>query len=282
MLNSLETFKPKFLDDLIRVGARFDGGYVINERSIRSSQYLLSFGVFDDWSFEADFLGRRPDLNILCFDYSVSKEVFFNNILDALNEVLSARFLFLVLLLRVQKVRQRLSILKYWTKTYLRFSRFFNSESVRFCPQGISSERSSNFVTLDDAFQMIAPGKIWENTVFIKMDIEQSEFRVLPDLMKFHEAINGMVVEFHDLDIFWANFVEIMNTLKTHFEVTHIHGNNYGGLIPNSGTPKVLEITFLKKSLIAEGEPVREVVAYPIPGLDRPNNRVENDCALIF
>jgi hypothetical protein len=282
MQNSLESFKPMFLDDLIRVGASFDGGYLVNERSIRSSQYLLSFGVYDDWSFEADFLNRQPNLQILCFDYSVSRKVFLKNTLDALNEVLSGRFFLLVLLLKVQKVRQRLSILKYWTKNYFRFSRFFDKENVRFCPKGISSEQSTTFVTLEDAFQMMSPEKPQKNTVFIKMDIEQSEFRVLPNVLKFQDCINGIVIEFHDLDILWPNFVEIMDMLKIHFEVTHIHGNNYGGLIPNSRTPKVLEITLLKKSLIREKQPSCETVVYPIPGLDRPNNRFEKDCALFF
>jgi len=65
MQKSLQSFKPMFLDDLIRVGASFDGGYLVNERSIQSSQYLLSFGVYDDCSFEADFLNRQPNLQIL-------------------------------------------------------------------------------------------------------------------------------------------------------------------------------------------------------------------------
>src|ERR1700686_74111 len=133
MQNSLESFKPKFLNDLIRVGASSDGGYLVKERSIRSSRYLMSFGVNDDWSFEADFLNRRPNLTVLSFDYSVSKKVFLDRTLDALNEVLSGRFLLLVLSLNVQGVRRRLSMLRYWTRILFRFSRFFGKENVRFC-----------------------------------------------------------------------------------------------------------------------------------------------------
>jgi hypothetical protein len=282
MQNSLEMFKPKFLNDLIRVGGAFDGGYVVNERSIRSSRYLMSFGVNDDWSFEAKCLSRKPNLKVLCFDHTVSKRVFLNKILDALSELLSVRFLLLVLSLDVRGVRRELGVLKYWTKIYFGFSFFFAKENVRFCSKGISSETSQRFVTLDDAFQMISREALPENSVFIKMDIEQSEFRVLPDLLRFEEYIAGMVVEFHDLDILWPKFSDLMNELKAYFEITHIHGNNYGGLILNSRTPKVLEITFLKKSLIRGERPARENVAYPIPELDRPNDRFADDYRLVF
>jgi hypothetical protein len=282
MQNSLESFKPRFLNDLVRVGGAFDGGYLVNERSILSAQYLLSFGVYDDWSFEEDFLSRRPDLKIFCFDYSVSRRIFWNKIVDSLKEVMSGKFFSLVLSLKVSEIRQRLSPLKYWTKIFVRFSLFFGKKNVHFSSKGISNERSPSFVTVDNAFRMISPEKLPENSVFIKMDIEQSEFQVLPDLLKFQESINGMAVEFHDLDLLWPTFVELMNKLKAHFEITHIHGNNYGGLIPNSQTPKVLEVTFLKRNLIQEKHPARETVAYPIRGLDSPNNRREEDYRIVF
>jgi hypothetical protein len=267
---------------LIRLGSAFDGGYLVNERAICNSQYLIGFGVYDDWSFEADFLNRKPKLKILCFDHSVSKKVFLNNVLDALNEIFSARFLLLALSLNVQELRRKLSMLKGSTKTYFDFSSFFARENVRFFSKGISNEKSESFVTLGDVFQMIPREELLQNSIFIKMDIDQSEFRVLPDLSKFEEYISGMVIEFHDLDILWPNFIELMNNLKRYFEITHIHGNNFGGLIPDSRTPKVLEITFVKRGLVQEKEPAREGVTYPIPELDRPNNRREKDYPLDF
>src|SRR5271170_2712300 len=116
MQNSLEAFKPIFLNDLIRMGSAFDGGYLINERTIKPSKYLMRFGVNDDWSFEEDFLNRKPNLEVFCFDYSVSKRVFWNNALDALKGIFSGQFFRLVLSLNAREVRQRLSLLRYWTK----------------------------------------------------------------------------------------------------------------------------------------------------------------------
>lgn len=282
MQNSLESLKPLFLNDLIRVGSAFDGGYLINERTINRSKYLMSFGVNDDWSFEEDFLNRKPNLEVFCFDYSVSKQVFWNNALDALRKIFSGKFSWLLLSFKAREARQMLSLLRYWTKLLFRFSLFFGKENVHFYSKGISNKRSEKFITLEDALRIIPREELSENSVFVKMDIEQSEFLVLPELLRFQEYVNGIAVEFHDLGLLWPSFLEIIDKLKKSFEITHIHGNNYGGLIPNSATPNVLEITFLKKNLIQEKHPAREGVTYPIPGLDRPNNRHEKDLPLAF
>ena len=263
---SLEAFKPTFLDDLVRVGAKGDGGYVLNEAAVLHSQYLLSFGINDEWSFEIDFLNRKPNMKAFCFDYSVSKTVFRNKMFNALNETLSLKFAWLVLSLNFAGARRKLSELKHWARTYSGFSHFLAAENVRFYPQGVSNESSARFVTFAEAFQLAAAlFEISENSLFVKMDIEQSEFRVLPDLLKLERYINGLVVEFHDLDVLWPTFVDSMRKLKSVFEITHIHGNNFGGLIPNSEVPKVLEISFLKRSLLSEARPKSADVSYPIP-----------------
>ena len=48
-------FRPKVSCDLIRVGSKNDGGYVIPKSSINEVQVLISFGLSDDWKFEQDF-----------------------------------------------------------------------------------------------------------------------------------------------------------------------------------------------------------------------------------
>jgi hypothetical protein len=282
MQSSLKGLRPRFLSDLIRIGNPFDGGYVINERAILSSRYLVSFGVNDDWSFEADFLAHKPGLKIFCFDHSVSRQVFRKKLQDNVNETFSLRFLLSFLSLNIRGVRQRISNLRDAARLHSRFSAFFTGKNVRFIQKGLSNERDQQFVTLDDVFQMIPQQERLENSVFLKMDIEQSEYRVLPTLEKYEKYINGMVVEFHDLDILWSNFVDLMSTLRNCFEITHVHGNNFGGLIPDSQTPKVLEITFVKKALISESQRPDEEVIYPVPELDRPNDPYKKDYPLYF
>jgi len=52
--------------------------------------------------------------------------------------------------------------------------------------------------------------------------------------------------------------------------------------IPNAKTPRLLEITFLKRSLICGDELQREAEVYPIPGLDQPNDSSKQDHPLYF
>jgi hypothetical protein len=279
---SLAAFKPKFLNDLIRLGRGFDGGYLVNERAIRSSRYLLAFGINDDWSFEEDFLKRNTNVQIYCYDFSVSKAAFRAKALNALSGVFGIEFVVFVLTLRWTKIRQRLAALKYWILTYFRFEAFLKKSNVHFYSKGISNERNGDFITLSDIFQMLPRQGMGGNSVFIKMDIEQSEYRVLPELLDFKEYINGIVVEFHDLDILWSNFIELMSSLLPYYEITHVHGNNHGSLIPGSNVPKALEITFIRKNLISERLPDRENIRYPIPGLDHPNTPLAKDHPLVF
>ena len=48
-------FKPTRYSDLLRVGNKHDGGYVISKKSVMDSDCLLSFGLNNDYSFEEDF-----------------------------------------------------------------------------------------------------------------------------------------------------------------------------------------------------------------------------------
>lgn len=280
---SLVDFRPKLLNDLIRIGHAFDGGYVVNTTSVLHSHFLISLGVNDDWSFEKDFMRRQLILTVLCFDHSVSRDIFLNRLQDAFNEIFSLRFMLSILSLNIRGIRRRLSAVKRWTKIYMDFRSFFTGKSARLIPKGVSNINEDNrFITLDDIFKMIPREELLENSIFVKMDIELSEFRVLPQLAQFSKYVSGMVVEFHDLDILWSDFVELMSQLRKHFEITHIHGNNFGGLIPDSKIPKVLEVTFLNKTLIPEAQEVSRTIRYPIPGLDFPNDPSGEDYALEF
>ena len=47
---------PKYRYDLIRLGKDNDGGYLVDKNSIYRSDFLLSFGISNDCSFEDDFI----------------------------------------------------------------------------------------------------------------------------------------------------------------------------------------------------------------------------------
>jgi hypothetical protein len=72
---SLDFLKPLAIDDLARFGSRGDGGYLLPSRSIAGLDACLSFGIFDNWTFEKDLKDRVPDLLIHTYDYTVRPAV---------------------------------------------------------------------------------------------------------------------------------------------------------------------------------------------------------------
>ena len=84
----MDGFLPSFLKyktavDLIRVGRDYDGGYLISEQDIKASDTLIGLGIYDDWSFEADFCSYK-DIPVIAYDASVSKKYFFKQIIHSL------------------------------------------------------------------------------------------------------------------------------------------------------------------------------------------------------
>ena len=66
----------------MRLGPDRDGGYVVCEKDVLASDYLISLGVSDDWGFESDFLARK-DMPLTAYDGSVGARVFFLRFLRA-------------------------------------------------------------------------------------------------------------------------------------------------------------------------------------------------------
>ena len=72
---------PKFLkpyhvklSNLIRIGPKTDGGYVLDKRIINKTKILITCGLNDDWEFEKSFLQRNPNIKIIAFDHTVNRD----------------------------------------------------------------------------------------------------------------------------------------------------------------------------------------------------------------
>jgi hypothetical protein len=95
-----------------------------------------------------------------------------------------------------------------------------------------------------------------DKPVILKIDIDHDEwanFEATPahDLARCSQIIG----EFHGfenaLDIQWLNrAVAVMRKLKAHFEVVHVHANNYTGFttIANIAFPQTLEVSFANRN----------------------------------
>ena len=245
----LSDLHPVACESLLRIGSPNDGGYVVPLDAVKAARALVSFGLSHDWTFERDFKKCNADATIHCYDHTVSLRTAF---LFSIGQLL--RF---VLLFRARALRKIF--------TWVDYKLFFRSDGTHF-KQRIWPDNQDNSATIDDVFNRLPA----ECPVFVKMDIEGSEYLVLDDLLRHSRNIVAIAIEFHDVDTHPGLFNSLVEKIKREFHVVHIHGNNMGG-IAAFNFPKALEITFLNKRFF-DSAPSPSCLTYPTPGLDHPNN----------
>lgn len=269
--------QPIRTSDLIRVGGLRDGGYVVNSRILAATDILVGLGIHTDWSFEEHFheLANHA-CEVYCYDFSVSKQELWLKFRSSVGDALSFRLFLHLIRLNPELL---MCVRENW-RYYRRFSTFFTGKR-HFVQKGVSNYRSDEWILFEDIVKGM-PRPLRDNSVFLKMDIELSEFRILDDVLRFARYINGIAIEFHSLDIMWERFVGHINRLKEHYFITHIHGNNFAGCIPNTHTPSTLEMTFIHKSNFSDSAVEYNRTDYPLEDLDYPNNPRQPDLRLSF
>lgn len=228
-------FATKKCESLVRLGRSNDGGYLVCETDIKRSDFLLGFGLSDDWSFEADFL-KVNDVITCVYDGSVDTRFFIKRIVIELCKTFSLK-----------------GFINYFN--YLRFFRGQRRHVKKFVGlDGINP----NDVSFDQVM-LACPGQ----KVFIKMDIEGAEYRCLGDIINHQDRISGMVIEFHDCDLWLAEIESFISQLS--FDLVHVHANNCSPVRAADKLPVVLELTFSRSASGGSG------ATLPHP-LDQPNN----------
>ena len=256
---NLNFLQPTYLPDLVRIGNRFDGGYIIPKSIIPKIECLLSFGIFNDWSFEAGIKNLNADICIHAYDHSISKSYFLKRIfLETIKSI--------VLKSNFKKLHE--SFL-----TYLSYKSFFSGKNTHFQERIHNRIEHPSDADIDRIFE-----RLTSNNIFLKMDIVGAEYRVIDDIMLRSDKILGFVIEFHDTEPYRANFVSSIKSLQKEFTIVHLHANNFGGLAAD-GLPEVIEITFIKNFLISSHHKVNSL---PIQNLDAPNNPSKPDYSLLF
>jgi len=214
-------FKPESVDSLVRLGRDYDGGYLVDERCLVNADLLLGLGINDDWSFEEDF-STRSNIPVLAFDGSIGAHVFRKKALR--------RFI---------NVRKFLSFV-HWFKKYIAYKNFFSKKNKHY-PLFLGIDNNKNYISLDTLFKSyVDAGK---NNIFIKIDIEGSEYRLLEDILKYSDRINGLVIEFHDVDLNIDNIKSFIQSVG--LNICHIHINNTC-VFSSKNIPLVIEVTFTK------------------------------------
>jgi hypothetical protein len=261
MPGMLECLRPLVVEDLVRVGNRHDGGYIIPERVIPSTEYLISFGVNEDWTFEEDFHRRNPECNIHAYDHTVSERHFRRQVRKALERC--------VLLKRggYRSFRTHLKI-------HREFKEFFSGNRIHFPERIFNRAENANDATIEKVFSRVSGTP----RVALKMDIEGAEYRVIGPLLEYEDRIDLMVIEFHDTEPLRQTFLFNIDQLLRSYQIVHLHGNNAGG-VAQDGLPELAEVTFLSRRFQVASVYRNEL---PLGGIDAPNFPQKRDFKLRF
>ncbi len=264
------SLQPVACPDMRRLGNPVsDGGYPVPMEAVRRANLLIACGVSSDWSFERDVQRANPDIKIDAYDHTVGRKLFRKWVARGILSVIGR-----TLALNPHGVRASYTKLQ----TALDYFRFFRGK-VQHHQKRVWYNNDRGSVTLFDMLKR-APDST-ACSVFAKIDIEGSEYRLLPDLVDHAERFSGMVIEFHDIDICADQFNRCMRELAQHFHVVHVHGNNFSDLSIHHELPLTLEVSFIHKSLLP-ALPLALKSSLPIAGLDMPNDPKQSDYPLHF
>jgi hypothetical protein len=257
---SLNFLAPSVGFDLIRLGSAHDGGYVVDKKSILEADALISLGISTDWSFDQAFLRLNPGVPVHGYDHTVSEKFFKRGLRKSLKRFLSLRSNF-------SEVMEHYQLLK-------SYQDFFQGKNQHF------QQRVHNRHDLDcDATFHEIIERIDSKNIFLKIDIEGSEYRIIDEVLQYSSKIIAIAIEFHDTEPLRLVFCDAVQKLLKEFEIIHIHGNNCSPLGAD-GLPEALEITFVRKSKAIVN--AKKQVELPLAGLDTPNNMSHQDYPLRF
>ncbi len=243
--------KPEKLFRLIRIGKNNDGGYLVCKNSVIKSKILLSFGISDDFSFEKDF-SKLNNCKIYAFDPTSTNTFFIKNIIKYI--------LKLQLFLSIKKI-----------VNFCNFVSFFKNKKNILIRKKIGKGGSLKSESI--SFNNILNICDHKSDIYLKIDIEGAEYRILDEIIANSKMINGIAIEFHDADI---NIDKIINFIdRLELKLVHIHPNNYSEIGSNN-IPSSLELTFSKYPEI-----VNDDLSFPHK-LDQKNDPNSNDIKLIF
>jgi len=241
--------RPNLPTDAVRLGSKGDGGYVVSLSAVKASELLLSFGLGDNFSFERDFKKINAAAKVWNYDHTVpliDVKYFLKAVFSAIYALQPGHFLH-----------------------KLRFAREYKTF---FSPAGLNRQfrnrvTHSAYKPIDAGIQDIVKACEFANQIFIKVDIEGDEFKVLDDLLLLKEKISGLVVEFHNAGTHYAEFRQIVNKFSDFMFIDHLHVNNYDGVAKN-GFPEVVEISFSSKKFS-----IKRLLIDKLPNLnlDYPN-----------
>lgn len=257
----LETFRPVSVQNLKRLGNKYDGGYIIHYPSLKDAACLVNYGVGYNVKFEKDFF-KETAKPTLAFDPTLK------DIKPILAKLMKGEWV---------PFLRHLKNFCYWPFQ----ERNLNKYKIQFIEEGISDKDSKQYKTFRYHFDKY---NLSGKKIIFKLDVEGAEYPVFADKSIYQYLSNAVqiYIEFHDLNLNIEKIADIISNLRDTHSLIHIHANNHAGTFNYNGknVPDAIEVSFLHNSYI----PVKTLstATYPIVGLDQPCDRLKKDIVLDF
>lgn len=260
----LTCFRPVKIDQLIRLGNKYDGGYVVHGPSLKSIDFLVTYGVGYNAQFELAF-AKYSNAKVLAFDPTMKDASYF------------------IEKLKKGQIRAFLGQIK-WLIKWLMKEPELKKHHIKFVQEGIATSDDTANEKFKSFDEHIEKYNLQNSKLVLKIDIDGGEHSLFEDRMIYDklDQIEQLILEFHYLDTYLEETAAIFNELSKTHSLIHIHGNNYGEPFIYNGKkiPKVIEATFLSNKHISDKNYSTE--QYPRKGLDAPCYSKKEDMPLDF
>ncbi|MEN9337593.1 MAG: hypothetical protein RLZZ500_2580 [Bacteroidota bacterium] len=202
---------------LAKLGGYIDGSYIVDYRSVLSSKYLISGGVGSNVRFESDFRLINKEVKIVFVDPTTSIiRMFIRSIYHFFKRSQNGFY-------SLGELFNYFDVKKHATHKYKYLGKQYTINTV--CQE----------LSITDRF-------------FLKLDIEGFEYELLDSILDLKDKIEGICIEFHDLNK--KDNVDMLETFvrKLDFNIIGVCINELA--ISDSGVPHIIEISFSPKKEI--------------------------------
>ena len=118
--------------------------------------------------------------------------------------------------------------------------------------------------------------------VFLKIDIEGSEYEILDQIVLIKEKIEGIVIEFHDVFSNLDKIKSFLSAINSNLKLVHIHANNYS-MKEFDEFPSAIELTISNVDKIScKDSDIIYSHEYPLKDLDFPNSKRSPEIKIVF
>ncbi len=255
---------PLKSQSLNRFGINQDGGYILDEEILKLSNFLVSFGMANEFSFEEQFLDYNKKNKLIIFDYSVGHIQYQAEILKNIR--------------RIIKLKRNLSDLIICLKNYYNFIKFINRNNVNFYSKKVANKINTNRdIKIKEIFEDVM--KKNNKNITLKIDIEGSEYDIMDQILDYENIIDQIVIEYHDTHKRKKEFFENVKMIQKYFYINHLHANNYQQY-NSDGFPINIEVSFSNNKYLDNS--LKKNYIYPLDSIDFPNNPKLKDLKFQF